>query len=177
MFPRVAVQIVLLSHAFSVGVAGFQFLDLGDASGPYRLVLAFDGGKRTFGLGEPIVVSAKIWNAAGFTLECPIPRDHMMFYKVELFAVSSEMVKASPLWISVLLDGRHWRGRADVSSPMPACFILPGEVYRAGSIRLSDVFRVNRKGQYRVIYSRVFPNPINRSEILRVWSQELFTIE
>lgn len=66
----------------------------------------------------------------------------MILFKVELFAASSEVVNSLPHWTSVPIDGRHWRGRADVSSPMPACSILPGEVYRAGSIRLSDVFRV-----------------------------------
>ena len=169
--------LVLLSLLLSSDIKGFQVLELGDAQRPYRLALEFDSGKNIFGVGDPIIVSAKISNAAGFTLECPSPRDQMIFSKVELFAASSEVVNSLPHWISVPIDGRHWRGRADVSSPMPACSILPGEVYRAGSIRLSDVFRVNRKGQYRVIYSRVFPNPMNRSEILRVRSQELFTIE
>lgn len=65
--------------------------------------------------------------------------------------------------------------RADVSSPNSPCSILPGEFYRAGSIRVTDVFKVTQKNRCRVSYFRVFLSPMNRSELNRVMPETLLS--
>ena len=171
--------LAVLGCLFLVEGDGFQLPATNASSGLYRVSVEFKSGRDRFVLGEPIAVEVKIWNEAGFPVECPavIGQPDKLNYRVDLLSPSRDggtpsHSRATPVAFILL------RAPGSGVWPIPPCFVQPGEFGKTTPFDLVKIFKLNQKGQYRVIYSRKLPNPMNRAVPIDVQSPEvLFTIE
>ena len=174
---RIFAFLAVLGCLFLVEGDGFQ-PPVTTASGPlYRVSVEFKGGKSRFALGEPIAVVVKIWNEAGFPVECPplSGQADKLNYRVDL--LSREVGKPSQSGPSSVAFS-SLRAPGSGGRPIPPCSIQPGEFGKTTPFDLVQIFRLDQRGQFRIIYSRRLPNPMNRADPIDVQSAEvLFTIE
>jgi hypothetical protein len=175
----VYVALVLMICMFIRQGDAFQPPGTGTVTGPYRIAVEFDSGKSSFRSGEPILVSAKIWNASGFPVECPFEQVvHWLFYTLDFVSPLPEGVSAPLRSRLKPVQLRRFGARGDVHGPVPPCLLSAGGFSRVPSFDLADRFKVNAPGQYRIVYSRRLSNPMNSAEWIDVQSPEIFfTVE
>lgn len=168
---------VFLEFLYAQNAGAFQSPSAGTSRGPYRISLEMNSEKSSFRVGEPIPVSAKLWNASGFAIQCSEEMGGETFYEVRVllpFTPGTKTPVEANLTRLGLLRRRGPMGLSGRTCPP----IEPGAHYRPVSLDLAEHYDLKLKGQYRVVFSKMRANPMNPAEWIDVRSPELlFTIE
>ncbi len=145
--------------------------------GPFAISLTLEGGKLEFKSGEPIPVSAKLINTSGFEI---IYRDYFgdrLFYTIAVWVIDPAGLQRNRK-VERTTEGIMAGRISSLFGKMAEVKIPPSGEHRPVSIDLARHFFMSTKGRYRVVFSRMMPNPMNPATFVHVKSNEVvFTIE